>query len=157
MPSVKLLVIVLLIVFAFVTLFAQDLLAKTYVKVFHKHLETYAEKLLEECERVTGDEENVYLSDDGEIHLLTDKYGLWKVKCYPEDELVEFHTRGAGLVFNSTYLGFYYSPDNTHKVFQGADIPLNVNKDLADWYGEGDNWGKSTRLIDKWFWFEANF
>lgn len=55
------------------------------------------------------------------------------------------------------YLGFYYSPDNTHKVFQGADIPLNVNENLADWYGEGDNWGRSTRLVDKWFGFEVNF
>lgn len=87
----------------------------------------------------------------------SDHYGFWKVNCYPEDELVEIRTGGAGLVFNSTYLGFYYSPDNTHKVFQGADIPLNVNENLADWYGEGDNWGRSTRLVDKWFWFEANF
>lgn len=53
--------------------------------------------------------------------------------------------------------GFYYSPNNTHKTFQSADIDLNVNKDLADWYGEGDNWGKSMRMIEKWFWFEANF
>lgn len=118
----------------------RDSLAKVYVKVFHTHLEIYAENLLEECEDTTSDQ-----------------YGFWKVTCYPEDDLVEFHTGGAGLVFNSTYLGFYYSPDNTHKVFQGADIPLNVNDNLADWYGEGDNWGKSTRLIDKWFWFEASF
>lgn len=123
-----------------VCLLGQDLLAKTYVKVFHKHLEIYAEELLDKCEDTTSDQ-----------------YGLWKVTCYPEDELVEFHTGGAGLVFNSTYLGFYYSPDNTHKIFQGADIPLNVNENLADWYGEGDNWGKSIRLIEKWFWFEASF
>lgn len=140
LPSVKLFAVVLLIVVAFVSLFAQDLLTKTYVKVFHKHLETYAEELLDKCEDTTSD-----------------RYGFWKVTCYPEDELVEFHAGGAGLVANSTYLGFYYSPDNTHKVFQGADIPLNVNDNLADWYGEGDNWGKSTRLIDKWFWFEASF
>lgn len=140
LPSIKLLAIVIAVATIFVSLFAQDLLAKTYVKVFHKHLENYAESLLDTCESTTSDQ-----------------YGFWKVTCYPEDELVEFHTGGAGLVFNSTYLGFYYSPDNTHKVFQGADIPLNVNENLADWYGEGDNWGRSTRLIDKWFWFEANF
>lgn len=140
LPSIKLLAIALAVMSIFVSLFAQDLLVKTYVKVFHKNLEVYAENLLEECHDTTSDQ-----------------YGFWKVTCYPEDELVEFHTGGAGLVFNSTYIGFYYSPDNTHKVFQGADIPLNVNEDLADWYGEGDNWGKSLRLIDKWFWFEANF
>ena len=140
LPSIKMLAIILLIVATFISLFGQDLLAKTYVKVFHKHLEIYAEELLDKCEDTTSDQ-----------------YGLWKVTCYPEDELVEFHTGGAGLVFNSTYLGFYYSPDNTHKTFQGVDIPLNVNENLADWYGEGDNWGKSIRLIEKWFWFEASF
>lgn len=155
LPSIKILAFVLFIAIAFVALFAQDLLAKTYVKVFHKHLETYAEELLDKCENVSVRDENVYTSDSG-IYV-TGKYGFWDVTCYPQDELVEFHTGGAGLVYNSTYLGFYYSPDNTHKVFQGADIPLNVNDNLADWYGEGDNWGKSTRLIDKWFWFEASF
>ena len=140
LPSIKLMAIVGVVVVAFVILFAQDLLAKTYAKVFHKHLEQYAENLLITCEDTSSD-----------------RYGFWEVICYPEKELVEFHTGGAGLVFNSTYLGFYYSPDNTHKVFQGADIPLNINENLADWYGEGDNWGRSTRLLDKWFWFEANF
>ena len=140
LPSIKLLAIAVAVATIFVALFAQDLLTKTYVKVFHKHLENYAEHLLETRETTTSD-----------------RYGFWEVTCYPEDELVEFCTGGAGLVFNSTYLGFYYSPDNTHKVFQGVDIPLNVNENLADWYGEGDNWGRSTRLIDKWFWFEANF
>ena len=139
-PGVKLLASIVAAVTIFVSLFAQDLLVKTYVKVFHNHLENYAENLLETS-----------------VSTALDRYGFWKVTCYPEDELVEFHTGGAGLVFNSTYLGFYYSPDNTHKVFQGADIPLNVNKDLADWYGEGDNWGRSTRLLDKWFCYEANF
>lgn len=138
--SLKPFAIVFVTALILVGLLGQDLLAKTYVKVFHKHLENYAEKLLEECHDTTSDQ-----------------YGFWKVTCYPEDDLVEFHTGGAGLVANSTYYGFYYSPDNSHKTFQGADIPLNVNEDLADWYGEGDNWGKSTRLIDKWFWFEANF
>ncbi len=138
--SLKPFAIVFVLLLVLGGLSGRDSLAKVYVKVFHTHLEIYAENLLEECEDTTSDQ-----------------YGFWKVTCYPEDDLVEFHTGGAGLVFNSTYLGFYYSPDNTHKVFQGADIPLNVNDNLADWYGEGDNWGKSTRLIDKWFWFEASF
>lgn len=140
MPSVKFFTSIVTIVIVFITLFAQDLLAKTYVKLFHEHLECYALNLLETCEDTTSD-----------------LYGLWEVTCYPEDELVEFQTGGAGLVFNSTYLGFYYSPNNTHKVFQGADLQLNVNDNLADWYGDGDNWGRSIRLIDKWFWYEANF
>lgn len=140
LPIIKIFAGTLLIICIFIFMFGQNLLAKTYVKVFHKQLEVYAENLLKECDYTTSD-----------------RYGIWKVSCHPEDELVEFRVGGAGLVANSTYYGFYYSPDDTHKTFQGADVPLNINKDLADWYGEGDNWGKSTRMIKNWFWYEAHF
>ena len=155
-PIIKRIAAFLLIIIAFLFLFAQDLLVKTYVKVFHSQLESYAQELLDRAEKATEGDVSVYLNGDSEIYMV-DRYGFWKVNCYPEDGLVEFHTGGAGLVANSTYEGFYYSQDNSHKVFQSADISLNVNKNLADWYGEGDNWGKSTRLMEKWFWFEANF
>ena len=155
-PIIKRIAAFLLIIIVFLFLFAQDLLVKTYVKVFHSQLESYAQELLGRAEDATEGDAGVYLNDDREIYIV-DRYGFWKVNCYPAEGLVEFRTGGAGLVANSTYEGFYYSPDNSHKVFQGADISLNVNKNLADWYGEGDNWGKSTRLMEKWFWFEANF
>lgn len=138
-----------------VCLLGQDLIAKTYVMVFHKQLEGYAEELLDKVQDASAKDENIYTTDDG--LYLVDKYGFWEVSCYSRDNMVEFSVGGKGLVSNSTYWGFYYSPDNTHKVYQGADIPLNVNENLADWYGEGDNWGKSIRLIEKWFWFEASF
>lgn len=137
-PKPKVITAGVVIVLVFILLFCQDALTKTYVKLFHVDLEIYAEKMLHETS--------------------PENYGLWKVKCYPQEDLVEFHTGGAGLVFNSTYYGFYYSPDNTHKPFQGADdVSMKVNGDFASWTGVGDNYGKSTRLMDKWFWFEANF
>lgn len=138
--NIKLVAVSMAISIAFLCVFAQDLLIKTSIKFFHKEFEDYAIELLEEC-----------------VYTTTDYYGCWKVTCYPEDNMVQFSTGGAGLVANSVYEGFYYSPDNTHKPFQGADVPLIVNKDLAHWNGEGDNWGKSTRLIDNWFWYEAHF
>lgn len=138
--NIKLVAVSMAISIAFLCVFAQDLLIKTSIKLFHKEFENYAIELLEEC-----------------MYTTTDYYGCWKVTCYPEDNMVQFSTGGAGFVANSVYEGFYYSPDNTHKPFQGADVPLIVNKDLAHWNGEGDNWGKSTRLIDKWFWYEAHF
>lgn len=159
--SIKLISIVCVVVLVFICLFGQDMLVKAYVKFFHWHLESYAEELIARGPQIDiGDSEKdeaVPEWDDGSRRLIRDTYGPWKVTYYPEDRLVEFHTGGAGLVSNSTYWGFYYSPDNTHKVFQGADTHLNVNGNLADWYEEGDNWGKSTRLLDKWFWFEASF
>lgn len=138
-----------------VCLLGQDLIAKTYVKIFHINLESYAEELLEKAEDASVNDESIYSADNG--LYLVDKYGFWEVTCYTSNDMVEFMVGGKGLVFNSTYRGFYYSPDNTHKVYQGADVPLNINRDLADWYGEGDNWGKSIRLLDKWFWFEVSF
>jgi len=159
--SIKLISIVCAVVLVFICLFGQDMLVKAYVKFFHWHLESYAEELIARGPQIDiGDsqkDEAVPEWDDGSRRSIRDTYGPWKVTYYPEDRLVEFHTGGAGLVSNSTYWGFYYSPDNAHKVFQGADTHLNVNGNLADWYGEGDNWGKSTRLLDKWFWFEASF
>ena len=139
--SIKLFAILFSVMLVLMGMFGQDVLAKTYVQVFHKQLENYAEEVL----------------DKTEDEILNSRYLFWETACYASDEMIEFKVGGAGLVFNSTYWGFYYSADNTHKVFQGADIPLNINGDLADWYGEGDNWGKSIRLLDKWFWYEASF
>ncbi|MBQ2902553.1 MAG: helix-turn-helix transcriptional regulator [Agathobacter sp.] len=155
LSSLKPFAIVFATALLLICLLGQDLIAKTYVMVFHKNLESYAEELLDKVEDASVNDENIYSADNG--LYLVDKYGFWEVTCYSSNGMVEFMVGGKGLVFNSTYWGFYYSPDNTHKVYQGADIPLNVNNDLADWYGEGDNWGKSIRLRDKWFWFEASF
>ena len=156
LSSIKPFAIVLVVALVLISLLGQDLLAKVYVQVFHSHLEVYAEELLDKAGNASEGAANVYMHDEGEL-CMTDTYGIWKVSCYPDDNMVEFDVGGKGLVFDSTYWGFYYSSDNEHKVFQAADIPLNVNTDSADWYGEGDNWGKSMRLQDKWFWFEANF
>lgn len=153
--SIKPFAVVFAIALVLICLLGQDLIAKTYVQVFHQHLENYAEELLDRAGAASINDENVYPEEDG-VYIV-DKYGFWEVTCYAGDNMVEFSVGGKGLVFNSTYWGFYYSPDNTHKVFQGADIPLNVKENLADWYGEGDNWGKSIRLLDKWFWYEASF
>ncbi len=153
--SIKPFAIVFSTALLLICILGQDLIAKTYVMIFHESLESYAEELLDEASSASLTDENVYSTDE-DIYLV-DKYGFWEVTCYVDDNMVEFIVGGKGLVFNSTYWGFYYSPDNTHKVFQGADIPLNVNENLADWYDEGDNWGKSIRLLDKWFWYEANF
>ncbi len=123
--------------------FGQTLVEKAYVKLFYGQLEAYASELLEQCEEITYDE-----------------YGPWDVTCRPEEKQVEFHTGSSGFGSETAYCGFYYSPDNQHKAcMQAEGVPLNVSEsgNLADWYGEGDNWGKSTRLMENWFWYEAYF
>ncbi len=133
----------ILILMLLIAVFCQTTIEKTYVKVFQRQLETYASELLERSEDVTYD-----------------NYGPWDVTCRPEENQVEFHTGSSGFGSETAYCGFYYSPDNTHKIcFEPADVPLNVREDenMADWYGEGDNWGKSIRLTEKWFWFEVYY
>jgi len=120
----------------------QDTLIKSYVSLCNKPLEVYAVNMLDGAEKQT------------------DRYGIWKTSSYPEDNMVQFWTGAFGLAPSSTYKGFYYSKDNTHKVFSAADssiAPLEINGDHATWTDGTDNHGSSTRIIDKWFWFEASF
>lgn len=120
----------------------KDKIIQTYVTVFHTGLEEYSEKLLADSETRSS------------------SYGLWDVDVYHEDNMVEFMTGGFGLAPGSTYKGFYYSADNTHKVFSAADAsisPLEIDGDRAMWTDGTDNHGVSIRIMDKWFWFEASF
>ena len=135
---------ILLIVAAaiFLGLLFQEKLIQTYVCVFHENLEAYAVKLLD-----TSDAKRT-------------RYGLWDVKSYPKDQMVEFMTGGFGLAPSSTYKGFYYSEDNIHKVFSVADKSIalmETDGDRATWTDGTDNHGKSIRITENWFWFEVSF
>lgn len=138
-PVKRLIAITAVVILATCLLFYQPL-TRIYVHLFHDHLQDYSETFLAESPGTSSQ-----------------KYGLWKVTAHPEDNLVEFHTGGAGLVPNSSYEGFYYSADDVHLPFQGADVPLTIDGEIATWTDGTDNWGKSIRLRKNWFWFEAHF
>lgn len=72
--------------------------------------------------------------------------------------IVEFYTGGKGLVSSSTYYGFYYSKDDIPASFQNSDeelVEYKANK--WKWNGTGDNHGKTIKIRDNWFYFEASF
>ena len=72
-----------------------------------------------------------------------------------EHEMVEYTVATAG----STYYGFYYSPDDVPLAFQNTDVPL-VPAETEEgwiWTAEGDNRGRTYRLAERWFYFEAKF
>ena len=117
----------------------QDNLIRSYVSLCHERLGNYATQILDSADKTT------------------DTYGIWKTSCYPEDGMVEFHTGGWGFAPGSTYKGFYYSADDTHKPFSVAAVSLEINGDNATWTDGTDNHGKSTRVMKNWFWFEASF
>ena len=131
--------VLLLILFLCVCAFVfSDGLIRTYVKADRARLAQYAQTLL------AGERDD-------------ERYGLWKVDCYPEQGVVQFMTGGSGLVPSTTYEGFYYSADDTHIPFQGADCPMTLDGDTASWTDGTDNGGTSVRITEHWFWFEAWF
>ncbi len=137
-------VLMTLAILAFIAFFFfQDFWVQSYVKASREKLETYAEELLEAT------------------RTNTDYYGIWKVNAYRGSNMVEFHTGGSGLVPNASYRGFYYSPDNTHKAYQGVEENVEFtylrSPNKATWTDGTDNEGISIRIIENWFWFEAHF
>ena len=106
--SRKRLVTVIVVLILLLCMIFREKLIQTYVVVARKNLVAYAENLLD--------------SDDRQ----SDHYGFWKVRSYPEEQMVEFHAGGFGLAPSSTYKGFYYSADNVHKVFSVADKSLST-------------------------------
>ena len=120
-------------------LFYQPLVL-VYVNLFHGHLAAYSQSLLN--------------ADTG---IRSSRYGFWKVSVYPEQNMVQFHTGGSGLVPSSTYEGFYFSAADTHIPFQGAEVPMEVYGNTAHWSDGTDNHGTSSRICDNLFWFEAHF
>ena len=138
----KRLLIVIAILVLLLSMIFRERLIQIYVSVAKEHLEKYAESMLD---------------NDARQSL---RYGFWKVRSYPEDQMVEFHTGGFGLAPSSTYKGFYYAVDNKHKVFSVADksiARMEIDGDHATWTDGTDNHGISIRLFDHWFWFEASF
>jgi len=137
----RLVIVIVILILLFGIIFREKLI-QTYVVVAREQLATYAENLLD-----NNDRQN-------------DRYGFWKVRSYPEEQMVEFHTGGFGLAPSSTYKGFYYAAENVHKVFSVADkslVTMEIDGDLATWTDGTDNNGTSMRINDNWFWYEASF
>lgn len=136
---IMIIVIALIIILAFVF---KDNIIRTYVTVSHEKLEQYSSDFLDKKDNQSA------------------TYGLWDVRSNSEGNMVEFITSSFGLVPSSTYKGFYYSVDNTHKVFSFANasiVTMEIDGDTATWTDGTDNNGTSNRIIDNWFWFEASF
>lgn len=115
-----------------------DSLVKAYVNLRHDHLVSYCEALLEE--NITGTQ-----------------YGPWRVSVYGEDGMVEFHTGAGGFGSETSYEGFYYSSEDVHIPFQGADLTVEVYDETGWWTDGTDNHGSTYRFRKHFYWFEAYF
>ena len=56
------------------------------------------------------------------------------------------------------YYGCYYSPDDVPLAFQNLETELIADGDNSwSWKAEGDNKGVTSKIMDKWYYFEADF
>lgn len=75
-----------------------------------------------------------------------------------EHSMTEFLISGSGFGSETTYYGCYYSPDDIPLAFQNAEAKLTqCGHDSWKWSGEGDNHGKTQKIMDHWYYFEASF
>lgn len=86
-------------------------------------------------------------------------FGYETVNTWPgEHQMVEFLISGFGLGSATSYYGCYYSPDDVPLTFQNGNEKLTqCGHDSWKWQGKGDNQGKTMKIMDHWYYFEASF
>lgn len=58
----------------------------------------------------------------------------------------------------NSYYGCYYSPDDIPLAFQNVNVEfIQCGHDSWRWNDEGDNHGKTRRIKEQWYYFEASF
>lgn len=112
-----------------------------YVLKNHIELEKYANTLVRESNSDT-----------------TAEYNNWDVYYWHASNLVEFVVDKTGLVTNSKYSGFYYSPSDMPLGFQGNAVVFCEHGSGWIWTEKsGDNREYTERIRKNWFWFEMHF
>lgn len=86
-------------------------------------------------------------------------FGYESVNTWPgEHQMVEFLISGIGFGSATSYYGCYYSPDDVPLAFQNTQAELTKCGEKSwKWSGQGDNQGKTIRIMDNWYYFEASF
>ena len=75
-----------------------------------------------------------------------------------EHTMVEFLISASGFGSETSYYGCYYSPDDVPLAFQNYDTELiPTTNNSWEWFGEGDNWGETSKIMNGWYYFEAHF
>ena len=70
-----------------------------------------------------------------------------------ENTIVEFSVRN----ITKQYSGFYYSIDDVPTAYQSAPIELfEIENEVWEWKAEGDNKGKTIKIKDNWYYYEAS-
>lgn len=86
------------------------------------------------------------------------KYRNYSISYWEDAPMVEFTVSGWGIGSQTSYSGFYYSPEDALLGFQWT--PVTFQPDGNGWRWEesdGDNWEYVEKIKDNWYWFEMHF
>ncbi len=118
--------------------FRAELLVGLYRPKLEKRIQTAV---------VEGDLDNVKLPN----YIWVRKTAAWQ----GEHTMVEFYLSTGWL---AGYSGCYYSFDDVPLTFQNTRAELiPQGPDQWSWQGEGDSRGKTVKITDHWYYFEASF
>ena len=126
----------MMVIYAAFTLLGGGGVEQRVAKLFETHRAELAEQM-------AAYEEGGFLTGAEHWKGVTEWDGVHK--------MVEYTVTAAG----STYYGFYYSPDDVPLAFQNTDTALTESDGGWVWQAEGDNHGRTYRLAEDWFYFEA--
>lgn len=75
-----------------------------------------------------------------------------------EELIVNFSSKGYGVVPSSIYTGFYYTSLDKPIGFEGKTYPLAKHEKGWKWKEEvGDNWYYTQKIDEYWYYYEAGF
>lgn len=97
--------------------------------------------------------------EEDEPEKATELRGIQSVSRDRFSPVIEFYCGGTGLVPNTGYYGFYYSPDD-----RPDTLRFPAREDLieqGDGFGyqepDGDNWYYTERIIENWYYYEEHY
>lgn len=123
-----------------------------YVSNPERKIKSFVEQNEEELARIAED----YLDSGEHVKAFQgiEVDGLFK-GTHP---MVQFFYSGKGIAPAGKYYGFYYSPDDVPLSYQNAENVLTQVSDTEwEWKDNGDNGGRTVKIMEKWFYYEAWF
>ena len=94
-------------------------------------------------------------SAEGYSHPGVRRISYWDYPDY--DVCLDFFCFGFGIVPSSSCKGFYYSPQDVPRGYQGSRQPLTDAGAGWSWEDDGDNRYYTEKLCDKFYFYEVHF
>ena len=116
-------ILVLIVSFIF-----KDTGLRLFVRINHTSLEKFSTDALNSLDNSETDYEGL-------------RYGIWRVGCWKEAGMVEFHTQSS-TAFGGTEKGFYYSSSGEPIAFNATNMPFVESGDGWRWADQYGNWGQ---------------